>query len=104
MRFYLVAAVVLVAAGCGFDSTKPINTRDRALDAAKWAYTGARQQGYDMRASPCIFSNGGSWIVVVDVTGKRSVSQVIRLCGLESSGFVRHAVVLDLNGRVLIAR
>jgi hypothetical protein len=98
------ALLLTLTAGCGntFNPTKPTNTRDAALRAAKDAYFYAKQQGVDMREAPCIFSNGGSWIVVVDVTAKRTLNEALKLCDAGSDG-AKHAVVLDRNGTVLIA-
>jgi len=94
---------LLVIAGCGndFDPDKPVRSRADALKAARYAYDSADRQGVDMRRSPCIFFNGGSWIVVVDVTGRRPFREIRRACG---GGPVAHAVVLNRDGVVRVAR
>ena len=97
----------MVIAGCGndFDASKPVHTRGDAMKAAEEAYLYADRQGVDMRRSPCIFYNGGSWIVVVDVTGRRSFRDAVKPCdGVGGIARHRHAVVLDRDGKVLIAR
>ena len=106
MRFLAVALLLLFAVtGCGddFDPSKPINSRDDALKAAEHAYEGADQQNVNLAQTPCIFINGGSWFVVVDVTGQRSRGNAMKLCA-DVSGGAQHAVVLDRNGNVLTAQ
>jgi hypothetical protein len=108
MRLLALAGLLVIAAGCGnsFDINKPVDTREDALKAAAYAYDSAVGAGVNMRRSPCIFFNGGSWIVVVDVTGKRSFRDAVAPCevGTEEVEEIAHAVVLDRDGKVLIAR
>ena len=71
-----------------------------------YSYEIAVQQGVDLRRAPCIWVGGGrnTWVVVVDVTGRRAFREVASECPEFDSGRVKHAVVLNRNGSVLEAK
>jgi len=67
------------------------------------AYQYAVAQGVNLRRTPCIYDDGGEWVVVVDYQ-RRTLREAARECPTFAAGQATHAVVLDSRGEVVAAR
>jgi hypothetical protein len=96
--------VVFVAlSGCGWTDSEPTSDRGRMIRQANDAYETAVDQGVDLRRTPCIFDDGGDWVVVVDFE-RRPLKAAASECPTFDDGHATHAVILNPDGEVVVAR
>jgi hypothetical protein len=70
---------------------------------AREAYRYAFDQEVDLRRTPCIYDDGGDWVVVVDYE-RGTLPGAGRECPTFAAGQATHVVVLDPDGTVVASR
>jgi hypothetical protein len=100
-----LAAVAVAAAlgGCTLNDSEPASDRDRMIGQAHDAYRSAVAQGVNLRRTPCIYDDGGEWVVVVDFE-HRTLREAASECPTFATGRAAHAVILDSDGEVVAAQ
>ena len=100
-----VGLVAVAAALCGRASagSEPVSDRERMIRQADEAYRSAVAQGVNLRRTPCIYDDGGEWVVVVDYE-RRTLREAASECPTFATGRAIHAVILDSGGEVVAAR
>ncbi len=89
--------------GCAWTDDEPTSARDRMIRQADEAYQAAVDQNVDLRRTPCIYDDGGDWIVVVDYE-RRRLRDAASECPTFEAGLATHAVILNPDGEVVTAR
>ena len=90
-------------AGCAGTSNEPTTERERMIEKADEAYYYAVKQGVDLRRTPCIYDDGGKWVVVVDFE-RRRFREAASECPTFEGGHATHAVILNPDGELVAAR
>jgi hypothetical protein len=98
-----VVALGATLCGCSWTDDEPTSARERMIGRAHEAYDAAGAQEVDLRRTPCIYDDGGNWVVVVDHE-RRSFIEAARECPTFEAGHATHAVILDPDGDVIAAR
>jgi hypothetical protein len=98
-----LVALAVSLGGCAWTDAEPTNDRDRMIREARDAYQSAVAQGVDLRRTPCIYDDGGAWVVVVDFKHRR-LSGAAKECPTFAEGRATHAVILNPDGEVIAAR
>jgi hypothetical protein len=96
-------AVAATLGGCAWTADEPTSDRDRMISQADKAYKTALSQGVDLRRTPCIYDDGGDWVVVVDYK-QRNLSDAASECPTFERGQATHAVILNPEGEVITAQ